>query len=284
MAKIESICRSFLWKGEVSSQFPALVTWDKVCLPKNKGGLGVCDLRRWNIVAVGKYVWWLMQKKDHLWVKWVHCVYLKDRSWQDYKPSHGSSWAWRRICRVKDKMLAGYEGNSWLCEEGVYTIAASYQWLVNDYPTVDWYQCIWNAAAIPKHHFKGWLWIQGRLLTKTVCDLCGIAEEGHEHLFFECSYSKRCLQLVNVWCNGNISQQNQLDWWREHRCSGNMDTFVAIFMALVYHIWWARNNCRVNQMVWTPETICQRVKSDVSVRIKKQCKVRSRRVLESFLA
>ncbi|XP_074318792.1 uncharacterized protein LOC141655621 [Silene latifolia] len=143
MAKIESIYRSFLWKGEATSQSPALVSWDKVCLPKNQGGV----------------------------------------SWYDYKPSHGSSWAWRRICRIKEGLIAGYVGTGWLSEEGEYTIAKGYQWLGTGAPNVDVYKCVWNTIAIPEHPFIGWLYVQGRLLTKdricrmnigtdALCELC----------------------------------------------------------------------------------------------------------------
>ncbi|XP_074304928.1 uncharacterized protein LOC141639779 [Silene latifolia] len=236
MAKIKSTCMSFLWKGETSTESPALVAWDK-----------------------------------------------------------GSSWACRRICRVKDRLLVRYVGNDWLSVEGVYTIAAGYQWLGIDCPAVDWYHCIWNSSAIPKHQFIGWLWVQGRLLTKDrlfrmhirvdkTCDLCGVTEESHEHLFFECVYSQLCLQQVNGWSHGNITQANQLEWWREHRTTGKLDVYVAIFLALVHHIWWARNNCRVNQVVLTPEVICQRVKFDVTVKQKQVCKGSYRRLLEEFLS
>ncbi|XP_074300067.1 uncharacterized protein LOC141631272 [Silene latifolia] len=191
---------NFLWKGEAMSQSPALVAWDRVCLPKTQGGLGVCDLRRWNIVVVGKYVSWIMNKKDHLWVKWVHSIYIKDVPWHDYKPSQGSSWAWKRICRIKDRLLAGYVNNGWITEDGEYTIAKGYHWLGTAAPAVVWYNCIWNSIHVPKHQFIGWLWIQGRLLTKdrlcsmgissnTQCELCADAAESHEQLFLGCEYS-----------------------------------------------------------------------------------------------
>ncbi|XP_074293044.1 uncharacterized protein LOC141619940 [Silene latifolia] len=225
MVKIESICRSFLWKGEVASQSPASIAWDKVCLPKTQGDLGVCDLRRWSVAVVGKYVWWLMQKKDHLWVKWIHCIYLKGESSHDYKPPQGSSWAWRRICRVKESLIAGYVGNDFQqSEEGEYTIARGYQWLGTVASTVDWYNCVWNTITIPKHQFIGWLWAQER----------------------------QCVNMVNSWCHSDIPQQHLMDWWRGYRYSGRVDVLEAILLALIYHIWWARNNCRVNQVVWAP--------------------------------
>ncbi|XP_074303377.1 uncharacterized protein LOC141637860 [Silene latifolia] len=54
--------------------------------PLKEGDLGLRDLHSWNIAAIGKYVWWVAMKADHLWVKWVHVVYVKHSRWKDYEP------------------------------------------------------------------------------------------------------------------------------------------------------------------------------------------------------
>lgn len=41
---IESICRSFLWSGKEVITKKAPVAWEKICHPKNSGGLNVVDL------------------------------------------------------------------------------------------------------------------------------------------------------------------------------------------------------------------------------------------------
>ncbi|XP_074289166.1 uncharacterized protein LOC141614306 [Silene latifolia] len=198
MAKIKSIfCRNVLWKGEASSHSNALVSWKHICLPKEQGGLGVCDFRRWNVAVVGTYVWWMMDKKDHLWVKWVHCTYLKGLPWIEYKPPKGSSWAWKRICRVKDILLPGYVHHDWLEKDATYSISKGYKWLGSEANTVTWHSQVRVSAGIPKHQFISWLFVQDRLLTMdrlhklfqcsdTACVLCRVADENHEHLFFLC--------------------------------------------------------------------------------------------------
>lgn len=61
-------------------------------MPKKMRGLGVRDCQRWNVAAIGKYIWQIAQKEDLLWIKWVHSVYirdLKDRNnilWNDAVP------------------------------------------------------------------------------------------------------------------------------------------------------------------------------------------------------
>jgi hypothetical protein len=47
---IEKILRGFLWKGRKDAHGGhCLVAWDRVCMPKELGGLGILNLRRMNL-------------------------------------------------------------------------------------------------------------------------------------------------------------------------------------------------------------------------------------------
>ena len=60
--KLVNIQRKFLW-GEGSEQRRiAWVKWKTVCLPKEKGGLGIKDLRKFNAALLGKWRWDLFQQ------------------------------------------------------------------------------------------------------------------------------------------------------------------------------------------------------------------------------
>ncbi|XP_074315611.1 uncharacterized protein LOC141651816 [Silene latifolia] len=72
--KVESVCRSYLWAGSADSHKVPYVAWEQCCLPKNKGGLGIVNCPLWNVASIGKYTWWVANKKDCLWVKWGDCV------------------------------------------------------------------------------------------------------------------------------------------------------------------------------------------------------------------
>ncbi|XP_074303386.1 uncharacterized protein LOC141637872 [Silene latifolia] len=102
IGKIEAICRAYLWHGSDHKESSGLVSWENICQSKKHGGLGLKDLHVWNLATIGKYAWWIAQKEDHLWVRWVNAVYIKSTGWMEYKPRMGSSWAWRKICQVKD--------------------------------------------------------------------------------------------------------------------------------------------------------------------------------------
>ncbi|CAK8544799.1 unnamed protein product [Lathyrus sativus] len=74
---INSIYRTFLWTGseEKSRKFP--IAWKMVCKPRRKRGLDVLDLSEWNTTCLTKLLWNLCNKKDTLWVKWIHTFYFK---------------------------------------------------------------------------------------------------------------------------------------------------------------------------------------------------------------
>jgi len=43
------------------------VAWHKVCESKDKGGLGVIDIRKFNLALLGKWIWRLKSEKRSLW-------------------------------------------------------------------------------------------------------------------------------------------------------------------------------------------------------------------------
>ncbi|XP_074288169.1 uncharacterized protein LOC141613335 [Silene latifolia] len=207
----------------VQSEGPALVAWDAICRPFNQGGLGIKKLYDWNIAALGKYVWWIEQKADHLWVKWVHSIYIKRCTWKEYEPSINSSWAWRKICQVKTilhQLFYGIVGQM----TGQYTIKQGYRFLRPDIEKVNWAALTTVRWMVPRHRFCVWLIAQERLLTQdrlmkmriipaNLCFLCGLVEEDHEHLFFRCEYSRKCRELVHRWCPFQLPAEKCCDWW-----------------------------------------------------------------------
>lgn len=46
--KLQSLFTHFLWKGDISQKGRAKVAWDRVCLPKSEGGLGLKNSLDWN--------------------------------------------------------------------------------------------------------------------------------------------------------------------------------------------------------------------------------------------
>ncbi|XP_050890092.1 uncharacterized protein LOC127095448 [Lathyrus oleraceus] len=60
--QIETICRNFLWYGKATGR-KAYVSWEKICEPKNVGGLNIKDLNVWNNLTLLK-LWWNLHVND----------------------------------------------------------------------------------------------------------------------------------------------------------------------------------------------------------------------------
>ncbi|XP_074300387.1 uncharacterized protein LOC141631645 [Silene latifolia] len=130
----------------------------------------------------------------------IHAIYIKNQIWVDYKPGVGVSWAWKKICWVKEIM------KPFFMNQGIasYEIKKGYQWLVDASIVKSWHPWISNSLIIPRHKFNIWLIAHRRLLTMdrlvkmriiqtNVCYMCGSDAETIDHLFFQGS------SALDVW-------------------------------------------------------------------------------------
>ena len=251
---IVRICRAFLWSGQAFSQKPSNIAWDKVCCDKQHGGLGFRDVVLGNLAFIGKYVWALVKKQDNIWIRWITSVYLKDGEWWDYQPSSSASWYWRQICVTKEKLkqfftLSDLEGMAH------YSVKQVYEKMLDLKPRVHWDRLAWNRLLTPKHRFICWLAAQCRLQTTAklarigisqtaLCLICGLQDEDHNHLFFQCQFSYQIMHAMQQWLGvpmaGTLHQlvrkigHNRVSKFRKQVI------FAAIGTA-VYLIWKSRN-------------------------------------------
>ena len=68
LKQIERIQRQCLWRGNSDTPRQSLAAWDLVCLPKNKGGLGVLNLRVQNEALLMKFLHKFYNHHDIPWV------------------------------------------------------------------------------------------------------------------------------------------------------------------------------------------------------------------------
>ncbi|XP_022024172.1 uncharacterized protein LOC110924477 [Helianthus annuus] len=138
---------------------------------------------------------------------------------------------------------------------------------------VAWSRIVWSSFNIPKHVFMCWLifkrklWTQDRILkwnhmvtssmNQMCCLLCYVGLETHDHLFFQCSYSR------SVWWNVRLKvgmDSVQETWedissWLVPRAKSRDIYSVAgklVVAAASYAIWCERNtrffsNCKTRE-------------------------------------
>ena len=77
LKEIRSIQQNFLWAGRESKAKFSLVSWEKVSMPKEKGGLGLRDLEVVGKVQETKIWWRWCNYKHEPWAKIWHIKYVR---------------------------------------------------------------------------------------------------------------------------------------------------------------------------------------------------------------
>ncbi|KAL0289805.1 UNVERIFIED_CONTAM: hypothetical protein Sradi_7065300 [Sesamum radiatum] len=203
---------------------------------------------------------------------------------------HGQ-WAWPSVTdfdinEIISSLPPTHPGESdtilWVSNSGKFPMAAALQFLQPSSPLVPWFGLLEGKFKIPRHNFILWLAIKERLSTLDrlwlgqqglECVLCDDhASESHFHLFFNCSYSKRCLAVLRRvvrFCWPGIDWQTAILWAsRRWRGTHLMNAAArALLAALVYHIWSERNNRRYNCTASSVKSLALRVIEVVRLRI-----------------
>lgn len=127
----------------------------------------------------------------------------------------------------------------------------------------------------PKHSFICWLAMRRRLLTKDRTLRMGITQDsesmlcnGHtesiDHIFFDCTFSKMCLEEVFKWLGMNIRNTEVTGLWRRmsRAAKGKIGrAFIqAVLAAVIYYIWRARNEAVWLMKVTRPHKVLEQIR------------------------
>ncbi|GFS34515.1 hypothetical protein Acr_00g0034340 [Actinidia rufa] len=165
-AKIDQLCRNFLWSGKCNENKRPLVAWKEVSLPKIEGGLGIRNSKAWNKALLSKTLWDIQAKKDSLWGTVEEAIQRLNQ--------------WTSNEELQSKLTYGY--------------------LRSRSAKLTWPKLVWHSSITPKHSFMLWLGLKDCLLTKDklqgftedqVCPLCKLENETTNHLFFQCRVEAR---------------------------------------------------------------------------------------------
>ena len=79
-------------------------------LAQKKGGLGLFNLKDWNLALLSHIFWDLHSKKDSLWVQWVHHYHFKGGNVWDFINSSSDLVLIKKIIQIRDIIITK-EGN-----------------------------------------------------------------------------------------------------------------------------------------------------------------------------
>ena len=102
------------------------------------------------------------------------------------------------------------------------------------------------------------------------CPVCGLVEESHNHLFFDCIFSREVLHLISRWLGGVTWSSKFEDWiaWL-HSWKSNWIHFIvaASLYAYTYFIWLYRNACCFSDSCFTVFKVDQLIRQAVKARV-----------------
>ena len=89
-SELDKINRDFFWnKG---AQYKPLISWDRICKPRDIGGLGIRKTEVFNKALQMKLLWKIIADPENIWVSIIQQKYLKTRSLFDYQKKGEMSW------------------------------------------------------------------------------------------------------------------------------------------------------------------------------------------------
>jgi hypothetical protein len=104
--KMDTARKRFFWQGGNMKKKYHLIKWNKITKPKNRGGLGIKDLRRMNISLLCKW-WWKAENGEGIWHDIIRKKYMKKGMVGLLAKSPKNSPMWNDLLKVRHVYLKG---------------------------------------------------------------------------------------------------------------------------------------------------------------------------------
>ena len=78
-----------------------MIAWDRVCMPKVKGGLGLWKAEAINKAFQCKLAWKVISKEQSMWVRIMRAKYLKQNEFLSCLPKSTNSPVWKSILKSR---------------------------------------------------------------------------------------------------------------------------------------------------------------------------------------
>lgn len=104
----------------------AWLSWEKMCLPKDKGDLGFRDLKTFNLTLLAKQSWRLQTNTKSLVHRVLKAKYFPNSDFQNAEIGNKPSFAWRIIMSAKSIVQHGHR---WQVGDGSAISIVHDKWL-----------------------------------------------------------------------------------------------------------------------------------------------------------
>ncbi|XP_039068118.1 uncharacterized protein LOC120214237 [Hibiscus syriacus] len=100
--RIEQLCSRFFWKGSDIAATGARIRWDKLCLPKSEGGLGLKDIKSWNKSCILHLIKKILAGDGSLWIAWIKTYVIKNSDFWTMEARINTSWSFRKLLSMRN--------------------------------------------------------------------------------------------------------------------------------------------------------------------------------------
>ena len=158
--KLIRIQRNFLWGWGSEGRKIAWASWNKVCKSRDDGGLGIIDLRVFNLALLGKWIWRFGTNKGGLWKEILVSKYGGWRSLRgEGNLKRGSLW-WKDLKEV------------WASEGWGRSFEDGFKWYVGNGKDISFWEDSWLSCGALKGVFP-------RLFSLSSANDAKVAEFGY---------------------------------------------------------------------------------------------------------
>ncbi|KAJ4810337.1 RNA-directed DNA polymerase (reverse transcriptase)-related family protein [Rhynchospora pubera] len=123
--KMESLIAKFFWGKTDQTRYMSFVSWQRICRPREEGGLGVRQLQIFGEALFLKLVWAMIRQDDKLWVHVCKGKYYPNLGFWRAANVVGASPLWRQAARMREFFK---ENIKWQIADGSKINALSQPW------------------------------------------------------------------------------------------------------------------------------------------------------------
>ena len=133
--------RKFWWGYNSDTRKIHQVKWEKLCSPKEDGGLGFKEIEKFNEALLAKQVWRMMNNPDSMCFKVFKARVFPNCSILEANESKASSYAWKSILSAREVVKNGMvwrigDGNSMGIREDKWLPDQCYRKVTSPLPSI----------------------------------------------------------------------------------------------------------------------------------------------------